>query len=91
MSEIEALAAAIAKTMRPPCRLILTCGGPKECASFFKCSEMHFVKFVKTHPKFPRPISVPLSKPGKDGKVMRMHDRWKAMQVIEYADSCQVF
>lgn len=90
---IERLAAALADLARqskPVIPIDLDLWGPKECASFFKCSESQFVQYIKTHHKFPRPISVPLAKPGKNGKAMRMHDRWKASQVIKYADECQI-
>lgn len=91
MTEIEAaIVAAIAKVQRPTVPVEFDLWGPRECAAFFKCSESQFVQYIKTYPDFPKPISVPLAKPGRNGKAMHMHDRWKAVQVIEYADSCQV-
>lgn len=90
MSEIETLDAAIAKLQRPLVPIEHELWGTRECADYFKCSDSQFVQYIKTHHEFPRPVSIPLAKNRAVGKAMRMHDRWKAADVIEYADTCKV-
>lgn len=80
---IEQLAAAIAAHTAPMIPLSVDLWDAKHAAGYFKCSATNFLERYAPLPGFPRPVRLPSQT--ERGK----HPRWKARDVISWAESHQ--
>jgi len=80
---IQQLAAAISLHLSPEIPLSVDLWDAKHAASYFKCSASNFLERYAPLPGFPRPVRLPSQT--ERGK----HPRWKARDVINWAESHQ--
>lgn len=79
---IEQLAAALADRIRPEVPLSVDLWDAKLVAAYLKVSPKHVLERYSPRPDFPRAIRLPAAS-GKG------HPRWKALEVIEWAEKHQ--
>ncbi len=72
----------LAELLTPQIPITVDLWGPKEAAAYFKVSARQFKERIAARANFPKPIRLPTDKgPG------RGHPRWKAIEVIRWAES----
>lgn len=72
----------LAELLTPQIPITIDLWGPKEAAAYFKVSTRQFKERISCRPQFPRPIRLPTDKGAGRG-----HPRWKAIEVIKWAES----
>lgn len=80
---IEKLARAVAAHIPAQIPVDIALWDSADCAAFMRISKTHFMQYVAPQPGFPHAIRIPKS----DGKTGQ--PRWKAKEVIEWADGYQ--
>lgn len=80
---IAALARAIAANLPPQIPIDVALWNAADCAAYLRTSESSFYSRVACLPGFPQPIRLPRP----DGR--KGHPRWKAREVIEWAERHQ--
>lgn len=80
---IDRLAHAIASHLPAMMPVEITLWDSADCALFMRVSLNHFRQYIAPQPGFPHAIRIPKS----DGKTGQ--PRWKAREVIEWADQYQ--
>lgn len=83
MDMIDQLAEAIALHMPTPIPLSVDLWSSKEIAAYLKKSEREVIERVVVVPGFPQAIRLPTLRGSKS------HPRWKAIEVIEWAERHQ--
>lgn len=78
---IERIAAAVAARVKVPLGVQLWCS--EEIAAYLSVSKRQAAEKIVMLPGFPQPIRLPVLKGG------RGHPRWKAAEVIEWAERHQ--
>lgn len=80
---IDKLARAVAAHLPAQIPVDVALWDSSDCASFMRVSCGHFMQYIAPQPKFPQALRFP-KLDGKTGQ-----PRWKAKEVIEWADSHQ--
>ena len=80
---IERLAAALSASGRNSVPIDYQIWDAEQVAGYLSTSVSNFLQYLAPHPKFPRPIKIP------NTKGQKMKSRWKAMDIITYADDCK--
>lgn len=80
---IVAIARAVAANMPPQIPIDVALWSVADCAAYLRISESSFYQRVACMPGFPQAIRIPRL----DGS--RGHPRWKAREVIEWAEGHQ--
>jgi len=81
--EIERIASALAARIAPTVPIDYQIWDAEMVAGYLSTSTSNFLQYLAPHPKFPRPIKIP------NTKGQKMQSRWKAMDIIVYADACK--
>ena len=81
--DYAALAAEIVKRMPPPITRDIDLWGSAEVAAYLKASNRQVCERLVPLPGFPKKIVLPSIGTG------RMHPRWKASEIIEWAEKHQ--
>jgi predicted DNA-binding transcriptional regulator AlpA len=82
-AEIDQVASALAARLAPVVPIEHQIWDAHQTAAYLGTSVSNFQQYVSPHPSFPRPIRIP------NTKGQRMYPRWKAMDIINYADDCK--
>lgn len=81
--EIERIASALAARIAPVVPIDYQIWDAETVAKYLSTSVSNFLQYLEPHPNFPRPIKIP------NTKGQKMQSRWKAMDIIIYADTCK--